>query len=47
MKTTELGVRHVLSIPEQGKLEFAAGIDTAQIWVDQLKRRVNCCNTKF
>ena len=49
MDTTELGARHVLSIPEQGKLEFASGIDAAQVWVDQFKRRANKlkgCQTK-
>ena len=41
MDTTELGARQLLSIPDQEKLEFGAGIDAAQIWADQLKRRAN------
>ena len=41
MDNSELGARQLLSIPDQEKLEFSAGIDAAQIWVDQLKRRAN------
>ena len=47
MDTTALDAR--LSIPGQEQLECAAGIDVAQVWVDQLKRRSNKlkgCQTK-
>jgi hypothetical protein len=39
MDTNALDAR--LSIPGQEQLEFAAGIDVAQVWVDQLKQRSN------
>ena len=39
MDTNTLDTR--FSIPGQEQLEFAAGIDAAQVWVDQLKRRSN------
>ena len=41
MKTDEVADRHILSIPELQKLEFALGIDASQIWVDQFSRQVN------
>ena len=47
MDTTDLGARHVLSIPDQEKLEFSAGIDAAQIWVDQFRRRANKLKEKI
>jgi hypothetical protein len=33
--------KQMLSMPDQQKLEYALGIDGAQIWVDQFSRKVN------
>ena len=41
MDNSDLGAKQLLVIPDQEKLEFNAGIDAAQIWTDQLKRRAN------
>ena len=41
MITDEVAERNPLSITDIQKLEYALGIDNAQIWVDQFLRRAN------
>jgi len=41
MTSDEVHNKHILPMPNQQKLEYSAGIDGAQIWVDEFGRGIN------